>query len=201
MLRVRSSRRRRSQNQAEWGLPEQAIWAAFGSIAHSLKSAEAQQVDYLNLPGAAGEVDLIEFIVTKIVDPTDRTFLGALVLGFPMLNLGDDPVADPDLDHIKTAFFLDGRLHSQDLPAAIRHSVTQHLTEEIKASRSARDDLEMTLAGAPHRVFYRPLNAGSRFSTAYLAGFYSLDRSLRERAELRRKVLSFGVLALAGDLP
>src|SRR6185503_3925546 len=124
----------------EGSLPEKAIAEAFGLIAHALKSADAQQVGYLNLPGAGGEVELIEFIVTKIIDSTDRTFLGALVLGFPMLNFGEDHIANTN--RIKTAFFLDGRLHSQDLPAASERAVTQRLAEEIQAARPVRDDLE-----------------------------------------------------------
>jgi class 3 adenylate cyclase len=189
--------------QANAGLNVRKLATVLAGISQSMKPTERQQIGYVSVESAKGEQELLEIIVTKVIDSTDgSTLMGTLVLGFPMLYPGDEYGEDPN--QFKSGFLLKGQLYSHAIPLPDRGALAQKLATTLRSSAAARDDLVLDIGGIPHQVFLRPLNAGSVFATVYQVGFYSLQKLFRELAELRRKILGVGglvlVVAFAVDL-
>jgi len=184
--------------QANAGLNVRKLATVLSGISQSMKPTERQQIGYVSVESAKGEPELLEVIVTKVIDSTDgTTLMGTLVLGFPMLYPGDEYGEDPN--QFKSGFLLKGReaqLYSHAIPLPDRGALAQKLATTLRPSAGARDDLVFDIGGIPHQVFLRPLNAGSVFATVYQVGFYSLQKLFRELGELRRKILGVGGLVL-----
>ena len=58
----------------------------------------------------------------------------------------------------------------------------------------------MTVAGAPHVLFYKLLNPGSRFPPAYEVCLYPLADAVARQRQLRWQILGAGALLLCGGL-
>ena len=189
--------------QANAGFNVRKLAKVLAGISQSMKPTERQQIGYVSVESAKGEPELLEVIVTKVIDSTDgSTLMGTLVLGFPMLYPGDEYGEDPN--QFKSGFLLKGQIYSHAIPLPDRGALAQKLGTTLRSSAAARDDLVLDIGGIPHQVFLRPLNAGSVFDTVYQVGFYSLQKLFRELTELRRKILGVGglvlVVAFAVDL-
>ncbi|MBI3415853.1 MAG: adenylate/guanylate cyclase domain-containing protein [Verrucomicrobia bacterium] len=169
------------------------------TIGKALKDPSVQQVGYVAMDNAEGNRELLEIVVTKILDASVNDELrGALVLGFPLSELTDS--APIDADQIKSGFFVGGRFFSRAISTAANQALVTRLSEVIGKMNQPGAQLGLEIAGEPHQIFNRALDAGRIFPTAYQVGFYSLKNSLREQAQLRRAIISFGGLALLGGL-
>jgi len=154
--------------------------------AGALDAAAEQLVGYV-APEIDGQPALHEVVVTSLVDPVGPR-LGALAIGFPVLDFGEATTPHPILSGI----WLEGRLYSVAIPEALRVV----LAATIGAEPDGGGDLVVPVGGVPHRVFRRALGAGAGFPPAYRVGLYSLAEPLARERALRARVLGAGGLAL-----
>jgi hypothetical protein len=154
--------------------------------AGALDAAAAQLVGYV-APEIDGQPALHEVVVTSLVDPVGPR-LGALAIGFPVLDFGEATAPHPILSGI----WLEGRLYSVAIPEALRVV----LAATIGAEPDGGGDLVVPVGDIPHRVFRRALGVGAGFPPAYRVGLYSLAEPLARERALRARVLGAGGLAL-----
>jgi class 3 adenylate cyclase len=167
---------------------------------------DQQEVGYLAMENEEGRVHLREFVVTPILKPGTRQALGALVLGFQFSDLGEQFLFDftksSSSGQILGGIWLDGQIHSQTIPEAVRAQVAalvgRHVVVGIEANDD--DDLRIQIAGTPHRVFHKVLNPDSPFPPAVQVCLYSLAAVQAEQRDLRLRIGGFGLAALVGAL-
>ncbi len=183
-----------TQPRAQEGLREKIL-----RLKKALANEASQQVGYLAPEIDEGRVELAEVILTIITD-TDSTPAGALIVGFPLLtrapvDRGATRAMKSD-DSIQSGVWLENDLYSDEIPEEIHHSLDP-LLRAIPADKE-EGNFEATLAGLPYRIYFRALNPRSAFPMAYQISLYSLDELRRTQADLRGKIVGFGVLALIG---
>ncbi len=86
------------------------------------------------------------------------------------------------------------------LAPAERAPLAARLAAELAKPRSDGPSLEVAIGGAPHLLFYRPLNPGSSYPAAYEVGVYPLAGLLARQRHLEWQFLGVGALLLAGAL-
>lgn len=168
---------------------------------------DQQEVGYLAMENEEGRIHLREFVVTPVLQPVAKTVLGALVLGFQFSDLGEQFLFDftkgSSSGQILGGIWLDGRLHSQTIPQALRERVGALIARHVATGAQADDDgqdLQVDIDGMPHRVFHKVLNPGSPFPPAVQVCLYSLAAVRAEQRDLRLRIGGFGVVALLGAL-
>lgn len=156
----------------------------------------AQQVGYIETDNENKANRLLEVIVTPILDSNSREVLGALILGFPYRDKGEDAIND--VSDIENGIWFDGHLYSRTIPAAAQTNLTTVLATEIENHPVPREDFVVPVHGIPHRVFYTPLNPDSPLPIAYKVGLYSWASALQAQHELRSKIILYtsGAFAL-----
>jgi len=153
--------------------------------------AEAQQVGYIALNMEGGGTRIDELVATPIRSTDTNEVIGALVLGFRPAQFGAE-FADANA---RSGIWLDGRLNLPTLDAASLDS----LGKELRFGRDA-DSFVVTAGGAPHMLFYKLLNPGSRFPHAYEVCLYPIADEIAPLQRLRWKILGAGALLLCGGL-
>ena len=190
--------------------PGSAPVAAVGKLGDVWQGLQrsTQQAGFLVLPTAAGP-ELLEMIASKIVHPLTDDTLGALILAFPVPELTPrERVAHPsDRDAIPAlrgdtmlmGFFLDGRLFARpELDSHVEPSVVEERLRRATADAPAHGDFQLTFGTEPYRFFYRAPDPVSTLPPAYQVSMYSLAEERRDQQQLRRAVLGFAALGLAG---
>lgn len=156
-----------------------------------------QQIGYAVLRpegGGPGMVDQV--IVAPIVSTETGEIIAALVLGFKAAELDGGRTETG----IKRGLWLNGRLYLPALAEDVRSALGAEVTRAIAGPESAESPLEVRVRGKSHLLFYKPLNAGSRFPTAYEIYVYPLTDSLARLRHLQWRILGAGVLLLFGGL-
>jgi len=167
-------------------------------LAPILGTLREQEVGYLAMGSEKRSAELGEIIVTPIVDSTTDQHIGALVIGFPFQDGGEETISD--VNDVDNGVWVDGRLFSRTIPADTVAELSRRLPGEIAQFKMPREQFLVTVSNIPHRVYYTPLNAGSPLPVAYKVGLYSWEGALKAQAELRWQILGFSGLALAGAL-
>lgn len=155
-----------------------------------------QEIGYLALSGGT----LGECIVTPLVNQATDDVLGALVMAFPLSDHGERAMHESSRRALLSGIWLDGRVHSQTIPAALHEMLVKRLAGEIKNAASGTSAETIRVADVPHLLFHRVLNPGSLFPPAAQVGLYSMAEAVREQQQLRMRILGFGVAALLGGL-
>ena len=168
-----------------------ALPAAAEAQLAAVAGAEGQQVGYIaaGMNGAGARVD--ELISTPIRSTDAGEVIGWLALGFRPAEFGAE-FADVNS---RSGIWLDGRLNLPSLDGASRKT----LGGELRSGREAGSFVAMA-QGAPHMLFYKWLNAGSRFPPAYEICLYPLSDEIAPLQRLRWKILVAGGLLLCGGL-
>lgn len=151
---------------------------------------------------------LQEIIVTRIIDPVDGKYMGALILGFPLPDLVPSlkTRSTNALEVIQAGILIEERLFAN--PAVISEKlgevVANQITQRIKAGEPKQGDLVVDFESTPFRVHYEILNEGSKFPAAYQVCLYSLAEAQLEQKTLRWRAIGLGagaiVVALALSL-
>lgn len=158
---------------------------------------DSQQIAYFPLAGGTN-FQILETIVTPILDPDDTgKTIGALAIAFP-LDLGER--AMEGISRIKSGFFLENKLFSATIPAAVHTNFLRGFQAELARAGEAGEQFIFPIDGIPHRVFYRELNADSPFPVAYEVALYSLAELQREQRAFLWQIGAISVAVLAGAL-
>lgn len=180
---------------------------------------DEQEIAYAMTKGLDGKDHLRELIVTPVFAKGQPSPVGAVIVSVLTSDLGEralhtfsrqtDAGGRKSTDGeqaITSGFWLDGKLHTQTIPTAVRDIVAKSVTEQINAGQGNAGfsdvTLPLTIAGqtTPHKLLYRVLNPGSPFPPACQVALYSLKAELAEEAELRTKIINIGLIAFAGAL-
>jgi class 3 adenylate cyclase len=187
------------------------------SLEESTLGSAEQAFGFLSWGSREGRDDLLEIIVTPVVDQPTGQALGALMLAFPIPELLErDPApgqergshvaaaggAAPD-SMIMLGLWFGDRLYARPgvLEASDEAALGDRLRSEMGRGTAPIHDFGVALdGGRPFRVFYRAPNPGSRLPMAYQVCLYSLEDAYRDRRELRVGILGFAGLGVAGAL-
>jgi class 3 adenylate cyclase len=164
----------------------------------AMGAMEPQQIAYLAPEVDKGRFQLQEMIFTKIVEPEAKRTLGAMVVGFPLFDSGEQDLKQKS--QIASGIWLDGRIFSRTIATPVRQRVNDELARRNGGPKAPQFDFILRLDGVPHRVFCRALNPGSAFPTAWHVYLYSLQEQLEEQRYLRTRILGFGAILLAAAL-
>lgn len=155
----------------------------------------AQQVGYIEADTDNRANRFLEIVVTPILDSDSREILGALMLGFPYRDKGEETISA--VSDIENGIWFDGKLYSHTIPPDVQTNLAALLPAEIQNHPVPREDFVIAVAGVPHRVFYTPLNPDSPLPVAYKVGLYSWAAALHARQELRDKIILYTAAAFA----
>lgn len=159
---------------------------------------EQQEIGYLAIEPEGGQVQLREFIVTPLVnqatEPPER--LGALVIGFPVRDFGENAMYQFSEKTLMSGIWLDGKVYTQTIPGSVHEEVGVRIGEDVKTATTGTAREPVMLNGVPHRLFFKVLNPDAIFPPAAQVCLYSMRESLDEQAALRAQILGFGGFAL-----
>ncbi|MDB6039357.1 MAG: putative Adenylate cyclase [Verrucomicrobiales bacterium] len=163
-------------------------------LAKALTSSDQQQIAYLE-DNENQKNPVQELIFSQIIDQDEVR--GALVLAFdfPDFSRSDRRTQS------KSGLMIDGHLHmaAVTLTPAASEQVAAVIRKESKRVLNP-EPLEFVLNSIPYLAFYRILNPNSSFPPAYQITLFSRAAPLAQQRDLRRQILSSGVVALLGAL-
>ncbi|MBL9116452.1 MAG: HAMP domain-containing protein [Verrucomicrobiaceae bacterium] len=188
------------------------------------RSGSEQEVNYRLPPDPndpAGKPRVWEYIITPVLTEKDREPAGAIFVGLPMPDLGEQ------LLHEFTAFTADGSKREREAEAAssglwlgnedgkptlltrtipenirddVMAAVSQRIANGHDASRFAGVDIRVDdkSGGGHYHVLHRVLNPDSPFEPAAQVCVFSLAPLEAQEAQLRNSILWIGFLSLLG---
>jgi class 3 adenylate cyclase len=160
-----------------------------------------QEVTYFITESRDGKSEQVrEVFLTPVRDPEDKTFLGALLVAFPMPTLGEQRLYEQskrsDLGSIMSGVWVEDRLVSNTVPESQRDELAALVGRELERSSKPDRELTASIDGTRHHIIYRTLNPGSTFPPAAQVSFFSLAALDGEIADLRKNVAAFALAAL-----
>src|SRR5207302_4422351 len=157
---------------------------------------EGQQVGYVVAKNDDGREALHQVIATPIVTTDTGEAIGAIVLGFAPMEL-DAKHAGAE---IKSGLWLDRALHMPSMTQPAAAALGRAVTKAVGAPGRPESSFAVDVNGAPHLLFYKMLNPGSRFAPAYQVCVYPLAESLARERRMRWKIIGSGLLLLLAGL-
>lgn len=166
-------------------------------VGHALGQMDEPIAGFVTPESDSGKFELHQIVLTKMIDkPTDET-LGALALGFRMPDLGE---SDLNTNELKVGLLFDGRIYSRSIPDSVQDELVRKFASQIAAPKQERENFMLRVDNVPHMIFYQALNPDPHFGKTYLVALFSLQELLTDQRDLRAKIVSFGVLGMAGAL-
>lgn len=168
---------------------------AFGRRVLKTAFERPQEVGYLPPPNEKdSSAQPHEVVLTRIFAPETRELRGALVVGFPLPEA--EQRAMVRLSQIFSGIFVADRLYSRTFPEGMIKPVASLMKKAVEHSDHSEDNITVSVAGIPHRLFYTPLNESSEFPQAYQVCLYSLRDVQTEQETLRRRVIGVGLVMM-----
>jgi class 3 adenylate cyclase len=163
----------------------------------AIAKMEPQAVSYITPQAQDGGMELQQAILTRVIDTSSDEILGALVLGFPLPDLGEGSSTNYPF---RAGILFEDRIYSKSISESGRKMLAARITQQLKVSEQPPDDFIETIDGDPHRIFYQALNPDPHLPKAYLVALISIKESLAKERDLRGKIFFFGGLGLIGAL-
>ena len=168
-------------------------------VGKGITEMQEQQVGYVHFePKGAKRPRVLEIVVTPIIDDFEGTIAGAVIVGLPFMNFGEETINE--IGEIENGLWLNRKLYTRTIAEEVHESLGGLLSHRLVDGEPAPADLQLMKAGTPHRVFYTPLNPESQLPQAYKVGLYSLGPAMEAEEELRSQMLMFSALAIIGAL-
>lgn len=121
------------------------------------------------------------------------TVVGTLILGQRIMALGTGRAGEQAAHRLRSGFWLDGRLSGDDMPGAVRDSLTATLTG---AQTQVLTEGQIRAAGEAYRFERFLLNEGSSYPPAYLVSVFSLAEFQSQQRLLVLRIALTGLVAL-----
>ncbi|HOX04525.1 MAG TPA: adenylate/guanylate cyclase domain-containing protein [Candidatus Paceibacterota bacterium] len=185
--------------------PDPAVPAEVLSWFEELPAGEmlkAQTVGYLSVSmPQSPRPQVREVFITPVRDAGSGESLGALVLGLPLPDLGEQIIFELSRrgqgGEILSGLWLEGHLFSGTVPEDHLDAVAGAVTDQLRRSSDPRGQFVHVVNGVRHRVLYRVLNPDSKLPKACQVNLYSLAAMERGMSDLRWKIaVSTGVAML-----
>jgi class 3 adenylate cyclase/HAMP domain-containing protein len=168
-------------------------------IGRKLPNLDEQHVGYVHFePAGAVLPRVLEIVVTPIIDEFEGGIAGAMIVGLPFMNFGEETIND--VGDIENGLWLNGKIYTRTIAPEWHDALGGLLRGSVVDGQGAPPNLELVKHGIPHRVFHTPLNPESQLPHAYKVGLYSLGSALEAEEELRSQMLMFSALAIMGAL-
>ncbi len=161
-----------------------------------------QQVGYLRVEfGEEHKSEQVrEVFITPLRDPESGRFYGALLFGLPLQVMAERQLFEQskrsDFGEIMSGIWVEDELVSTTIPKEHREEIGRHIAQSLHRSNRTHREMNVSIGGVRHQIFYRVLNPGSPFPQATQVNLYSLGAMDKEVAVLRRDVGGFGLVAL-----
>lgn len=150
--------------------------------------------------GGSGNEQIREVFVAPIRDPETGVFLGGMVVGIPLSEVGERLLFERtklgDMGEIRSGIWVEGRLFSSTIPERFGSEIGAYVS---RLEREAADGVSKTtleIEGRPHQVIGRLLNPDSPFPKAAQVSLYPLRELEKEVSGLRKSVAGLGLAAL-----
>ena len=140
---------------------------------------------------------IMEVIVTKVVLRATDEYMGALVLGFPIMDGMEK--AMKDFTDIRSGIWVNDELYTETIEESILPSLKESVRAAIKRGGATSGVITTAIGDAPHKVFFQQMN-DSEFLPAYQIALYSLEGALADQKVLQARVVAFGAAVLLGAL-
>ena len=149
-----------------------------------------------------------EVILTPVRDPNTQEILGALAVGLPLSDYGENMLYDLSrpgrAGTISTGLWLEDQLFSRTVPLSEQESLKEQLRQAIRAQRpdpaGAAISVRVELSGQPYQMLLRPLSVDSALPQAWGVMLSSLAGMLAEQRTLQNEVLTTAGLAFVAAL-
>ena len=149
-----------------------------------------------------------EVILTPVQDPNTQEILGALAVGLPVSDYGENMLYDlsrpgkPGV--ISNGLWLEDQLFSRTVPLSEQASLKEQLRQAIRTPHADPDGASLSvrveLSGQPYQMLLRPLSTDSALPQAWGVMLSSLAGMTAEQRTLRTEVLTTAALAFAAAL-
>jgi signal transduction histidine kinase len=157
---------------------------------------QEQQIGYLSRSSGTGVDTLSEIIAMPIISSESGEVIAAIVLGFkPTALAGVHPGAG-----IRSGIWVDGRLHLASFSAPAIARIGTEVAGAVRQRGSAEKEMELSIEGAPHLLFYKQINPGSLFPPAYEVCVFPLSELIVQQRQVGWQVLGAGGLLLCAGL-
>ncbi len=150
---------------------------------------QQQQIGYLRRHADNGVDRVDEVIAAPIISTETNEVIAAIVLGFKT-------TFDGPLEGARSGIWIDNQLFAGSLD----QDSCAEAAEQLGSAVGARQSLDLSVAGEPHRAFFNQLNPGSLFPPAFEVICFSLGASQAQQRHLRWQILGAGGLLLLGGL-
>ncbi|HVY71381.1 MAG TPA: adenylate/guanylate cyclase domain-containing protein [Verrucomicrobiae bacterium] len=171
----------------------EALAAQLAGLKGALANTNRTQIGYFPVSRGDDPPELMEVLLTQIIDSVSKEVLGALVMGFPI------PASATQGWGIQNGIWQGGRIFSANLDLL----VTPTLTSEV-GKAAARGEIRGRIygdwKGVPYLAGFIRLEKSEDFPVAYQISFRSLAEAQMEQERLRRTVLGFGFAGIIASL-
>ncbi|HYV28843.1 MAG TPA: adenylate/guanylate cyclase domain-containing protein, partial [Candidatus Eisenbacteria bacterium] len=181
---------------ASKGVDPKRLEQQLASVSKAVNTMTLQQVGYLAPEINVGKSQLLEVVVTPVIDTVKEKTMGALVIGFPVPEMGEQLLND--MSAIRTGIWVDGQIYSKSIPERYHEQLAARIAEGLKKAKPGQDELQVEVEGMPYQLFFKALNEGSDLPAAYQVGLYSLEKANRDQQDLRVSIIGFSSLAVLG---
>ena len=149
-----------------------------------------------------------EVILTPVRDPGTQEILGALAVGLPLSDYGENMLYDLSRPGkpgaISTGLWLEDQLFSRTVPLSEQESLKVQLRGAIRKqgpdATAAALSVRVELSGEPYQMLLRPLSTDSALPQAWGVMLSSLAAMTAEQRTLRNEVLAIAGMAFAAAL-
>src|SRR5438270_10369241 len=148
---------------------------------------DTQQIGYVQSGG-----DIHEVIAVPIFSTDTGDLVSALVIGFKPFQLEDKPTG------MQSGIWVGGNLHLIALPPSALSSLNEKITRAATDSQSDQNYFRVEVGRAPQLLFYKRLNPGSLFPSAYEIFVHPIAPWTAQLNRLRWQIGGAGALLLLG---
>ncbi len=162
-------------------------------VSSTIERLSEQQIGYIAPEATGGRSQLLEVVVTPVASPEGH-MLGALVVGFPLPDVGEKSLNA--VSQLRSGIWLENEIHSKTIPDGVREPLARRMADAMNSASGLSGDFTLDVDGMPHRAFYRLLNPNSPLPAAGQVCLYSLAASVAAQSELRWRILALGGVAM-----
>lgn len=170
---------------------ETALSRQLNEVARSISEEETEaQVGFAILPEGDATTPHLYRVLAMQIRNFDQT-VGMLFLGQSVRHLA--PVADPAKASVRSAFWTQGQVVGEAIPASWQSAITARAS---KLGPQPQAEFSITVADVEHRVDLHLLNPASKFEPTWLVSVFSLADLQAQQRRLLWRVIGIGSLAL-----
>ena len=158
------------------------------------KLPETQQIGYVQERADVHGGPVAEILAVPIFSTDTGDVISALVVGFKPFH----PKQTYSGAGMKSGIWVNGQLHLPSLQKSAEASLSEKIATALADSDRAENNFRVNVDGAPHLVFYKRLNPGSLFPSAFEVCVYPLADSMAQLQRLRWQIGGAGALLLLG---